>query len=73
MSEFNVYPMLPEIVLLSAVSVIMIIDLFLEDHQRHISYWLTHLTLLACVAVTLATWPVAGAPQIVHTDRKSVV
>ena len=67
MSEFNIYPMLPEIVLLSAVSVIMIIDLFLDDHQRHISYWLTHLTLLGCAAVTLATWPVAGAPQIVHT------
>ena len=67
MSEFNIYPMLPEIVLLSAVSVIMIIDLFLDDQQRHISYWLTHLTLLGCAAVTLATWPVAGAPQIVHT------
>ena len=67
MSEFNIYPMLPEIVLLSAVSLIMIVDLFLDDHQRHVSYWLTQLTLLACAAVTLATWPAAGTPQIVHT------
>ena len=58
--ELNLYPVLPEIVLLSSVSLLLIVDLFLTDANRHISYWLAQLTLLACTAVTLA-------------DRKSVV
>ena len=71
--DLNLYPVLPEIVLLSAVSLLLIVDLFLTDANRHISYWLAQLTLLACTAVTLATWPVAGMPQIVHTFNNLVV
>jgi len=67
--EFNLYPVLPETLLLCAVSLLLIIDLFISDAKRHISYWLTQLTLLACAAVTLATWQ--SAP--VHTFSNMVV
>ena len=59
--ELNLYPVLPEILLLCAVSFLLIVDLFISDEQRHISYWLTQLTLLGCTAVTLATLRVAPA------------
>jgi NADH:ubiquinone oxidoreductase subunit 2 (subunit N) len=54
--ELNLYPVLPETLLLCAVSVLLIGDLFVSDANRHLSYWFTQLTLLACAAVTLATW-----------------
>jgi NADH-quinone oxidoreductase subunit N len=67
--EFNIYPVLPETLLLCAVSLLLIIDLFVSDAKRHISYWLTQLTLLACAAVTLATWQ----PAPIHTFSNMVV
>jgi NADH-quinone oxidoreductase subunit N len=67
--EFNIYPVLPETLLLCAVSLLLIVDLFISDAKRHLSYWLTQLTLLACAAVTLATWQ----PAPVHTFSNMVV
>ena len=67
--EFNLYPVLPETLLLCAVSLLLIVDLFVSDANRHISYWLTQLTLLACAAVTLATWQ----PAPVHAFSNMVV
>lgn len=52
---FNYAAALPEIVLASAACVILIVDLFVADAQRQISYWLTQLTLLVAAYLTLAS------------------
>ncbi|HEX5862766.1 MAG TPA: NADH-quinone oxidoreductase subunit NuoN [Casimicrobiaceae bacterium] len=52
---FNYAAALPEIVLASAACVILIVDLFVADSQRQISYWLTQLTLLVAAYLTLAS------------------
>ncbi|MEP7085298.1 MAG: NADH-quinone oxidoreductase subunit N, partial [Betaproteobacteria bacterium] len=67
--ELNLYPVLPEVLLLCAVCVLLIVDLFLSDESRHLTYWLTQLTLLGCTAVTLATWQ----PAPVHAFSNMVV
>jgi len=51
----SLLPVLPEIVLLVAACAILLIDTLLSDAQRHVGYWLTQLTLLACAGVTLVT------------------
>jgi len=51
---------LPEILLLGMTSFILILDLFLKDHQRNITYLLTQFTLLLCAVVTVFT--VQGRP-----------
>lgn len=51
---------LPEIVLLGMTSFILILDLFLKDHQRNVTYLLTQLTLLLCAVLTVFT--VQGRP-----------
>jgi NADH-quinone oxidoreductase subunit N len=45
---------LPEIVVLSMACIILVLDLFLKDRERHISYWLTQITLVFAVVITLA-------------------
>ena len=67
--EFSLYPVLPEVVLLAAVSLLLVIDLFIHDDNRHVTYWLTQLTLLACAALTLATF----RAQPVHVFSNMVV
>jgi NADH-quinone oxidoreductase subunit N len=44
---------LPEIVVLTGACIILLVDVWLPNDQRHIGYWLTQFTLLiaACVAV----------------------
>ena len=39
-------PVLPEIVILAAGSLILLVDLWLPENRRHVSFWLTQLTLL---------------------------
>jgi NADH-quinone oxidoreductase subunit N len=51
---------LPEILLLGMTSFILILDLFLKDHQRNLTYLLTQFTLLLCAVVTVFT--VQGRP-----------
>ena len=55
LAELNYGAALPEIVILAAASLILLIDLFLPDDRRHVSYWLTQLALLLAACVTLTT------------------
>jgi len=74
--EFSLYPVLPEVVLLAAVSLLLIVDLFISDDNRHVTYWLTQLSLLACAALTLATFkaqPVHAFSNMVSDDWMSDV
>jgi len=54
-TPFDVSPVIPEIVLLSAACAVLIIDLFLPQRSRHVSYWLTQASLLATAWLVLAT------------------
>ena len=49
----NFLPVLPEIVILTAASLILLIDLWVPDEKRHVSYWLTQFALLVAACVTL--------------------
>ncbi|MCW5621461.1 MAG: NADH-quinone oxidoreductase subunit NuoN [Burkholderiales bacterium] len=55
MHSLNLLPALPEIFLLCAVSVILIVDLFIDDEHRHWTYLLTLMTLAGCAAITLTS------------------
>lgn len=55
MSSINVAVALPEIVLLVAASIVLVVDLFVSDERRNITYGMTMLALLAAaVAVCLS-------------------
>ena len=62
LAELNVLPALPEIFLLCAVSAILMIDLFLDEQQRHWTYGLTLFTLAGCAILQVVT----AAPQTMH-------
>jgi NADH-quinone oxidoreductase subunit N len=47
-------PAIPEIALLALASALLIVDLFVRDEDRHITYWLAIVTLLGCTVLTLA-------------------
>jgi len=51
----NLLPVLPEVVVLTAASLILLIDLFIGDDRRHVTYWLTQLALLLAACVTFKT------------------
>ena len=51
-SEFVM--ILPEIFVLSMACLILVLDLFLSDSERKISYWLTQLTLVLAAVITLS-------------------
>lgn len=55
-------PVLPELFFLAMTCLILIIDVFLEQRQRHITYGLAQLTLLGAAILTLVTY--AHAPVI---------
>ncbi|HVF63189.1 MAG TPA: NADH-quinone oxidoreductase subunit NuoN [Casimicrobiaceae bacterium] len=46
---------MPEIVLLCAACAVLVIDLMLPDEKRHVSYWLTQLSLLGTAWLVLST------------------
>ncbi len=52
MTEF--VPLLPEIWVLSMACVVLVVDLFLHDRNRVVSYWLAQATLVGALALTLA-------------------
>jgi NADH-quinone oxidoreductase subunit N len=54
-AELHLLAALPEIVILAGASLVLLIDLFVPDDRRHITYWLTQLTLLLAACVTLTT------------------
>lgn len=49
----TLYPVMPEIVLLTAASIVLVIDLFLKDEQRILSYSLAQLGLLATIVAVV--------------------
>ena len=49
----NLLPAYPEIFLLIMVSSILVVDLFLPQKLRYVTYVLTQLTLLGCAVLTL--------------------
>jgi len=53
-------PVLPELFVLTMTCLVLVVDVFLEQRQRHITYGLAQLTLLGAVLLTLATY--AHAP-----------
>lgn len=57
----NLTPALPEIFVLSMVSLILIIDLFLSNKNRYITYALTQMTLLGAAWITVSTHAPAPA------------
>ncbi len=58
--DYNtLYPVMPEIVLLTAASIVLVVDLFLKDSQRIVSYSFAQLGLLA----TLVSVIMVGGPQ----------
>ncbi|MDY7578528.1 NADH-quinone oxidoreductase subunit NuoN [Herbaspirillum sp. RTI4] len=52
----NLIPVYPEIFLLIAASVILLIDMFLPDGKRFITYLLSLLALAVCAALTILTF-----------------
>jgi NADH-quinone oxidoreductase subunit N len=48
-------PAIPEIVLLALLAAILLIDLFLEEHDRYVSFWLTVATLIGCALLSAGT------------------
>jgi NADH-quinone oxidoreductase subunit N len=57
----NLIPVYPEIFLLIATSAILLIDMFLPDEKRIVTYWLSLLTLVGCAALTLKGF---GGPTV---------
>jgi NADH-quinone oxidoreductase subunit N len=55
LAQLNYWAALPEIVILAAASLILLVDLFVPEERRYVTYWLTQLALLTATCVTLAT------------------
>ncbi len=53
---------LPELILLCGASVVLLLDLLLSDARKHVSFWLTQLTLLLCALATVGLVPVVVNP-----------
>src|SRR5438270_4550462 len=55
-------PAIPEIVLLALVCTLLVIDVFLREEDRLVTYWLTLVSLVGCALLALAT---TGRPAAV--------
>jgi len=55
MPNVNLSAILPEIVLLGGASAILLVDLFLAEGRRHVSFWLTQVVLAMAAWASLAT------------------
>lgn len=55
LESLNILPALPEVFLLCAVSTILILDLFIPERNRSLTYLLSLLTLAACAGITLGS------------------
>ncbi|MFZ6747385.1 NADH-quinone oxidoreductase subunit NuoN [Undibacterium sp. Ren11W] len=53
MNNMNLIPLYPEIFLLLAICVILLVDMFLADDKRNLTYALSLLSLAVCGALTL--------------------
>ncbi len=54
MNNMNLIPVYPEIFLLIATSAVLLIDMFLSDAKRHVTYYLTLLVIGVCALITLS-------------------
>src|SRR5258708_5042973 len=54
-SLLSIAPAIPEIVLLLLACALLIVDLFLKEHERHITYWLTQVALVGTAVLALVT------------------
>ncbi|MDO4696542.1 MAG: NADH-quinone oxidoreductase subunit NuoN [Neisseria sp.] len=55
-NDLNLIPAMPEIVLLSALFVVLLVDLWLDESQRYITHYLSLLTLLLTAGVQWVVW-----------------
>jgi len=70
----DLLPVLPEVFVLSMACAILLLDLFLADDLRYISYGLTVLTLVGAAVITVATFntmPVLAFSNLVVDDMFS--
>ncbi|MEO8754079.1 MAG: NADH-quinone oxidoreductase subunit NuoN [Casimicrobiaceae bacterium] len=65
----NFLPVMPEIVVLTGASIILLVDVFSGDDKRHVGYWLTQFTLLLAACVTVRT----SNADVVHAMHNLVV
>jgi NADH-quinone oxidoreductase subunit N len=56
MNNMNLIPVYPEILLLVATSAILLIDMFLADAKRHITYVLALATLVGCAVLSICNY-----------------
>lgn len=56
MNNMNLIPVYPEIFLLIATSVVLLIDMFVSDAKRHLTYYLTLAVLAVCFVLTLGAF-----------------
>ncbi|MBX2824378.1 MAG: NADH-quinone oxidoreductase subunit NuoN [Gammaproteobacteria bacterium] len=66
----NLYLATPEIFLLTATCLVLVIDLFLDKEDRHVTYWLAQLSLV--ITLVLA-WSQLGTDQTVAFSGAYVV
>lgn len=66
MNELNLTPLYPEIFLLIATSAILLIDLFLAEGKRHITYVLTLATLAGCTVLSIVDFNSGATTYSMH-------
>ena len=54
MNNINLLPALPELFLLTATSVILLVDMFMADSKRHVTYLLSLVTLAICGWISMS-------------------
>ncbi len=52
MNSMNLLPALPELILIASVPAILLIDLFLPQNRRDVTFGLSILAIIGCIAVT---------------------
>ena len=70
MTNFNTLALAPEIALLVVAGAVLVIDLFVSDARRNVTYVLS-LAVLALVAAVL--WPLAQAGEVVYAFGRMYV
>src|SRR3569832_1905385 len=70
MNNANLIPLYPEIFLLVATSALLLIDMFIADGKRFITYLLSLAILAVCAALSLADF---NSGQTVYTFRNMFV
>jgi len=72
----NIYIIMPEIVLMTMACLILVIDAYLPDNMRHLTFQLSQATLIATAAMVYANYPseaVLGMSNMVIYDPMSAV